>query len=627
LIPVVAVITADGFMNLYLSDLAMAALFTPASMILLLVLSGWGKLLHSSGSTGEPVGGEWTRDLWIGWISCTVFLQLWHLAWPVDWKTAVIVGVIGLTGWWRSKPSVTALFSGEYLRTLVIVAPVCFAILAIVMRHARSDITVYDTGMYYYQAIRWLNEFAVIAGLGNLNLQLGFNQIYFLWAALLNLHPLWRSGFIILNAALLTAAILPALLTFIRLRKQSVDSMHLPLIRTLSLPVYILLAMNFNSGNPSPDFLSWVLCIIVFDRSVAWLMEVNDHGSNGNIELPVLPLWLCVSLVMVKLSMLVFSVTLFAILIVVYFIRVHRISFMRIVIMACAGLSLGIPWLARTVIQTGYPLFPATVVAMDVDWKVPEYKARMTTAYIKAWSRNPGDDKRDYRKRLQFEAVSLLVSDPKVSTEIQIEALIRPSPWFRGWIKEMWDIGFIRIFVMAESIMLFLLVVLAVRGSTHKRDSNRTLLLLLYIPPTVSLGFWLCGVPALRFGLAFMYLLLLITAVDVMEQLKINHSSLIKVTQMITVILAVVAIYEGFPPRSGDWKNMMFPRPIPVEMMQEQTKSGLNVLLPDTGAKSFDAALPSTTILNPYLVLREPDAGLSGGFRDETPEHLRYSGF
>lgn len=615
----------SDFMNLYGSDILLTVLFTPAALLFLAALAGWGKLLICSTVAREPSGERWPRELWTGWISCTVFLQLWHLAWPIDWKTAVIAFVIGLAGWWRTRGSNTEKDNPVSPYTLVTAVLACFVFMLFVMRHARGDITVYDTGMYYYQAIRWLNEYAIVPGLANLNLQLGFNQIYFLWSSLLNIHPLWRSGFVVLNAALLTAAAFPALLTFIRWPRLPGDAVFVSLLRVMSLPVYVFFAMNFNAGNPSPDFMSWVICMVVFERSAAWMSAV--HGPSGKVELPVLPLLLCVLLAMVKMSMLIFGATMFSLLFIAYLFRVHRVSIPTIMVTACAGIALGIPWLARTVVSTGYPLFPSTVAAVDVDWKVPEYKARLTSSYIQAWSRHPGDQKRDYRTRLQVEAVSLLAPGTLDSPDIQIEALTRSAPWLQGWWREMWRNPFIRMLVVVESTLLLLLAISAVMGKIRGMDSGRTDLSLLYIPPVVSLYFWIAGIPALRFGLAFMCLLLLLTAVDLVARMRLGHTVMITATRVVVAVITAGALFQGFPLRSDKWRDMALPRPVHVHMKQVQTLSGFTVLLPEKGAKSFDAPLPATTVLNPYLALRDADKGWRAGFRDETPERLWYSGF
>ena len=51
--------------------------------------------------------------------------------------------------------------------------------------------------------------------------------------------------------------------------------------------------------------------------------------------------------------------------------------------------ALAIPWLIRGVILSGYPLFPSSVFAVNVDWRVPRVATDMLAQFNRSWARIP----------------------------------------------------------------------------------------------------------------------------------------------------------------------------------------------------------------------------------------------
>jgi hypothetical protein len=77
----------------------------------------------------------------------------------------------------------------------------------------------YDSGLYHFGSIKWLNEAPLIPGLANVHMRFGFNQSYFGFLALSNLAPYWNKGYaagglFILLLTALTIFQLPFCLSF-----------------------------------------------------------------------------------------------------------------------------------------------------------------------------------------------------------------------------------------------------------------------------------------------------------------------------------------------------------------------------------------------------------------------------
>ena len=112
--------------------------------------------------------------------------------------------------------------------------------------------TNYDSGLYHFSSIRWINEYAIVPGLGNLHGRLAFNQSFFTYVAALN--PFFNAGRVVANSYLW-------LLTLITCVEVAVISLRHERglvgwsVGLFSIPQLFYLAMTSNGvASPTPDF-------------------------------------------------------------------------------------------------------------------------------------------------------------------------------------------------------------------------------------------------------------------------------------------------------------------------------------------------------------------------------------
>jgi hypothetical protein len=138
----------------------------------------------------------------------------------------------------------------------------------------------YDVGYYYLQTIRWMTLFPVVPGLGNLFLNLAFNQSPFLVAALFDsLGPhLW--GYSLLGSLLpwvgLTLsgfALLQGLCALLELRRplDPIEKAYL-----ISLPAWIYTLLTANISSNSPDIPSACLQIHLYLCFASFLAAAEE---------------------------------------------------------------------------------------------------------------------------------------------------------------------------------------------------------------------------------------------------------------------------------------------------------------------------------------------------------------
>jgi len=58
---------------------------------------------------------------------------------------------------------------------------------------------IYDTGLYHLQAIKWIEEYAVVPGLANLHGRFGFNPNIFTFYALTSLFDVFNQEIFSVN--------------------------------------------------------------------------------------------------------------------------------------------------------------------------------------------------------------------------------------------------------------------------------------------------------------------------------------------------------------------------------------------------------------------------------------------
>jgi hypothetical protein len=134
----------------------------------------------------------------------------------------------------------------------------------------------YDVGLYYLQKIRWLQTFPIVPGLGNLLLNLGYNQSAFLVTSFLDsLLPdrigLWLVGGLLPWLGLTLSAY--ALIRLLSARRAPRSPLEFAYAISLPAWIYTLLGNNISSG--SPDVTSSCFIIHFFLSFAAFVMSAD----------------------------------------------------------------------------------------------------------------------------------------------------------------------------------------------------------------------------------------------------------------------------------------------------------------------------------------------------------------
>ncbi len=242
-----------------------------------------------------------------------------------------------------------------------------------------------DDYNYEFQAIRWFHDYRIVPGLANLHGRIGFNNSHHLLAALLSSGP-WAGGvnhifngfFVVLAFTLFAAA-----LRDLALSRGS--AWALPGALMISPCVGLVL---FGIFGPTISTLKADVFVCVATAAMAVLFIEFAHTPVRDaryLALAATILPVAAVLFSVKMTAVVFSETL-AISVLMHLLatvgwrnRVTLCSVLVATLIFCAVL-------VRGVFLSGYPLYPSTMLAANVDWRVPIAQANAERAFVTSWA-------------------------------------------------------------------------------------------------------------------------------------------------------------------------------------------------------------------------------------------------
>lgn len=375
-----------------------------------------------------------------------------------------------------------------------------------------------DTGIYHAQAIRWIETFPAVPGLGNLHSRFAYNSSWLVLNALFSFSFFGRQSFHLVPAALTLIAALDftaGALAWLRGQGTLAN-----ILRTIFLPLtfFILGSQISSPGTDLPVILSlWLLL-------TAWLDQSTEEGAAQCLASVVIFI-IAVTLLTIKLSAA-------PILILATWIWLQYLR-KPLILAKMAGIAVVIllPWLARNVVLSGYLIYPFPVIDwLRVDWKIPVESVTNEIQVIKAWGRDPG-------------------------APVQ-EVLTKPfKSWLRLWFIEKTTNQKIILLGASSSILILGTGLLILRKVNNKFVQNYLPLITGYAVAAIGGIYWLQTSPDIRFGYGFLLAILGMSVtpwIIVIEQIFIQWRKIIR----IGIVLGLIAYQAFFLYRSFDTKTL-----------------------------------------------------------------------
>jgi len=429
----------------------------------------------------------------------------------------------------------------------------------------------YDSGLYYFNSIRWLNEYPIIPGLGNLHGRLAFNQSFFTYVASLNFYPVLNHGHNLANSFVSLLFLAELLFNFFLYigDRRPINGGGPAVVALFFLPFGAYVASRPQMSSPTPDLASSILQVILFIYMFRFVTAQSSDSNHARLRFILL---LAATLITVKLSNAVYALAILGVC-GYHMTRAagFRESFTRNwdLKSAVTFALILIVWMTRGILLSGYPAYPATLGRMSFDWAVPVAEARETANWIYSWARQPN-------------------ADPAVV----LGSWTWLTPWWRMMIEnQLWE----QLYPGAAAL------VIACVGACYtwlKKDAVVVTRLAL-LPPLMALLFWFWTAPDPRFAQAFFVVLAAASCLTFIggDPLRVFLAILIVNAGLIIILVKNPWVLKmvstvGYMPISSS------------QLHEQRTQTGLKVYLPARGDQCWDSPLPCTPYLNPKLRLR-----------------------
>lgn len=587
-------------------------LFDLAAMLALYALLfasyyGWGRLAVRALRYRHPSAMPFAPTIWIGWAAALFTTQAIHLFVPISGLVSIGLLAIGLA---FGLPGLLSKFRADpSLRSPVSIAAALAFIAFAAWIASRSMLapTNYDSGLYHFNAIRWINSYRIVPGLGNLHGRLAFNQSFFAYVASLNFHPPFglshAHGHNLANSflfLLLTITALEQLAPAVRnprLLATSHPLLYGPALFTLPVLGYLAIhAQHFESPSPDPAATILQLAIFLFflrglhdwlqgERSGYWARSVIVLAATA-ITLKLSNLAFSSALILICLSILARSPTQKA---------AQLSAALRSVLgpitpaLAPAVVILGL-WAVRGFILAGGPLYPSTFGHMDVDWAVPIEKVQEEARWVRSWARTP---------RAPWDEV------------------LGNWDWFGPWLERNYRPRPAMSYPVAIGLLAWTLTCAWTLFLRVKRKTAPHLVEFLpVLPMAAGLPYWFFTAPDPRFAHAQFWLfamtaMLALLAIAKQEFGPRAYVFAISAGFLVTNFFLMGSVASHARKVKEISTSGFEPVPAPA-MNTKDTASGLTVHIPADGNQCWDSPIPATPYYNENLRLRGD--GIESGF-------------
>jgi hypothetical protein len=595
-IKIYALTLLHGEFNVMLGVVALSILLT--WVVCAVVAIGIGSFLF--GQFGKECA--LTDAFWTGMTTVVAILEVYHLIRPIDLGATTVLACLGILGLFQNRHSLLA--ACRKIRSIGLGTSLSYAAL-IVMLALRSagPCEHYDTGLYGASAVRWATTYPVVPGLANLQGRLGFNSSVFLCIATLEQgvwHDLAHHLFVGLIVAGLLAYLVPA---YFRLFRGTSISSADWFMSILLIPAvfWTAEAQIVGSMTDVPAAAACFAAVALLLRSLHSDSSARDNAS-GPVSIQQLNLVVAMSLFALAIVFKLSTAAMAGLGWIIAFLQLSTFTAKsakrKQLVTAALLLSAAIllPWIARGLVLSGYPLFPKAWLGIPVDWQVPRETANWESAAIQSWARMP---------HARFS---------------ETQGFRWIGSWVRGNLRNREGIEAPFLLAMAGGLA-------GIVAFARRKTRGTWQGLWLLVPSLVGCLFWFSQAPDPRFGEAAIWTtaatLGTLGAVSFLQdtQLKWRRFTLLSLAAISVWCLSPRALWR----LSGQplLEVHGFLRLPVARIVSSETLSGLVVYRPAEGDQCWDAQLLCTPSFNNTLRLRQPGnmrSGFVSNARSEMPD-------
>ena len=418
----------------------------------------------------------------------------------------------------------------------------------------QGEISFFDTGLYHYPYVKWINQKRIVLGLANLHTRFGFNSLWHVYSSSFYWPFTFGQGVFLTNPLFygfffggFTASIW---------QEKCRNNEQLILIFIIFIAAFNLSKIFWDFSGITVDWVCGILLILTFFDYVRALSFNEDKVSNGHKKFLILQ---TMFLFCLKPST---ALCLLLIPIYLWFNKKEFSSYKKIIFVSLALLSLH-TW--RGFMLSGCLYFPESSTCIGTpSWQVPKDKVIETKNIILAWARRPNVAPKEVLSNNSWMA-------PRLKS-YQFNPLLRNLLFF---------------FVISSRLLLGYIV------RMKKLFLLKQLALSLGFC-SLSFCFWFFTAPDMRFGL---YIFIMTAALP--AYFLLHHFNLSLPIRKVALLFFLFFIVHDFADRETTGVFNTMPQ---TEVIKNKSKFGVEYTLPRFG-QCWDADLFCTSEENNHLKL------------------------
>ena len=476
----------------------------------------------------------------LGLALLTTYAEIWSLFYKVGAIAFGIVVIVSLV--------ILCVYRMDIRREIQIKlgwkSVICLAVVLLMSYGTSRGYIHFDTNLYHAQAIRWIEEYGLVPGLGNLQSRFGYNSAEFALNALYSF--VWLLGQSMHCTAGFFALISVIVFAGIKDIWSGKDGNGKRIIR-IRLSDYVRLGLLFYLGiiysemiNPASDYYAQLL---IFDIVILWL-DMVDICKNKEAQYAYRGI-LCVLLVYaITIKLSIGLLVLLALVPGLFWIRNKNVK--SVVTCLISGMIIVIPYFIRNYIISGWILYPSTIVSIgSPDWQIPKGEAQYDAKEIGMWGRG--------------------------ITSADMWKDVTATNWIAGWFAKL---PFLEKVLVLGSFLAVIVVVILLGIDIFRYIKSRANYCIdenLIVAGVVAIGtvFWFCSAPLVRYGYAY----LIIMPFCVMGYLILIKLP-IKMNQIGNIVFALLALSVIFLKTKGLLADVVRTKDADCYIMQQDYIDG-----------------------------------------------------
>jgi hypothetical protein len=468
--------------------------------------------------------------------------------------------------------------------------PILWAIFAAALLFAltkSTDVPLnYDTGLYHTQALRWIEAYGTVPGLGNLHARLAYNSVWFPLVSLTGLSFLPFSSFHIAGSLLM---LLTLLLLLDRFNALIQGEMQLAGLMSLVLIFASRRLFSRELSSPSTDMptslIFWVVILLwveKWEREECWQFDLHSV--------------VLFSLSVYAITLKVTAAPLLLIPAAILLSEIRRGHWGTLAPCSMLALAILLPWAIRGILLSGYLIYPfAPLDLFSFDWEMPREQVVTRLIGDRSWARNPGT----------------------VGREILSQPIWR---WMPRWFRKQENFDQQLLILSAASLVAFVSTFWLTRGAEPLSERRGVAFWLPYMICGTGVVYWVYSAPYVRFGYPVLGIFLALSLSPLMAWAldRFRGLRLLFLGVAVAGAIAVHLVSLAFITPGTIKSRLIQPARYPKVQLIDHELGGQKIYTPEEGDQCWDAPIPCAPRLDPDLVPR--GESLASGYRIQEPD-------